>query len=258
MSDKKMIGFSLLGIIKNGAPWKKAHEVRMKELADRSGMEEFSGNGNYFEYVKEALGKIDEYKDLDIKDAISKRRLGYFEMVLGLIKEGDYVDEEFVEALKIVKEDYDIALITTNTSEFAREVLKIARCEGMFDKIVTLDSSEEDNKKLAFERALDEIGKIDLFYGSNKSGEICKEMGIKFLGYDKEFNVALHDIFITELEFEGMGEVGNDLLLCAKCNSREVYRSINGSVAGKYLCRECGYCGDNFVLGNKDGSFKDE
>lgn len=253
MTPKGIVGFSLLGIVKNEEPWRMANEVGMKELSERSGMEEFDGEGNYFEYVKEALDKIDEYKDLSLMEAVSRRRSQFFDRVLNLIKEGDYINKEFVDVLKeSVKDDFEIALITTNTREFVDSVLKLADAEGVFDYIVCLDSSDEDNKRMVFDKAIKEGIDVDVFMGSEKSGKICKDLGIKFIEYDPKYVPALHDIFYTELNWE------EGMLLCPKCNSREVFRSMNGCVAGEYLCKECSHCGDKFILVNKDGSFKDE
>jgi hypothetical protein len=184
MDEKKVLGFSLFGIIRSEEPWRKAHKDGMKELAKRGGMPELLekvNEPNYFEFVKEALSKIDEYKNFSERERISKRRKQYFDRVLGLIK--DYIDKDFVSFLKELKNDYELILITTNLRDFVDEVLRLADASEIFNYIFTSMPNEEDNKKIVFDKAIKEGKKPDIFVGSEKSGEICKELGIDFIKY---------------------------------------------------------------------------
>jgi hypothetical protein len=187
MSEKKVLGMSLLGIVKSGDPWKRAHEIGMKELAERANMPELLdkvNDENYFNFVKEALDKIDEYKDLPEDERISKRREQYFARVLGLIRDEDFIDERFVSFLRELKKSYRLVLITTNIGSFVDEVLKLADAESVFDNVICSNSEEEDSKKIVFDRAVDKVGKIDVFVGSEKSGRFCEDLGIEFIKYE--------------------------------------------------------------------------
>lgn len=180
MSERKILGMSLFGIVKSSEPWRKAHKIGMKELSERASMPELLekvDDEDYFNYVEEALGKIDEYKDLGKEERIVKRRGEYFGRVLGLIREGDFVDLEFVGFLRELKEKYELVLVSTNTEGFIDEVLKLAGAEDVFDRIVF---GERDDKRLVFDKA----GKIDVFVGSEKSEKVCVDLGIKFVEYE--------------------------------------------------------------------------
>lgn len=184
MTDKKIIALSLLGIIKSNEPWKQAHRIGMKELAEKSGMQKLIGkeqDEEYFKLVEEALGKIEEYKELSGNERIAKRRDQYFERVSILIKEGGLVDKDFVDFLESLKEDYEIILITTNKKEFVKDILNFAKAEDIFDSAITSKPDEKDDKKIVFERAIKKGEKPDIFIGSEKSGTLCKEFGIKFI-----------------------------------------------------------------------------
>ncbi len=184
MDEKKVLGFSLFGIVKSEEPWRKAHKDGMKELAERAGIPELLEKVNepdYFEFVKEALSKINEYKDLSESERISKRRKQYFNRVLGLIK--DYVDKDFVSFLEELKIDYELILITTNLRDFVDEVLRLANASETFDYIVTANPNEEDDKKIVFDKAIKRAKKPDIFVGSEKSRKVCKELGIDFIKY---------------------------------------------------------------------------
>ncbi|MEA3248365.1 MAG: HAD family hydrolase, partial [Nanoarchaeota archaeon] len=186
MSDKKVLGMSLFGIVKSSEPWKKAHEIGMKELSERAKMPELIekvDSEHYFNFVKKALEKIDEYKDLPENERVSLRRSQYFDRVFDLIKLGDYIDEDFVSFLKELKEIYSLVLITTNSLEFVEDVLKFAHAEDLFENIITLDPEEEDDKELTFDKAMKELKKLDLFVGNDRSGEACRSRGIEFIKY---------------------------------------------------------------------------
>ncbi len=183
MNDKKILGMSLFGIIKSNEPWRKAHEVGMRELSERAEMPELLekvDSEDYFDYVEEALGRIDEYKDLEKNERIAKRRGEYFERVLGLIRKGDYVDSDFVKMLNGMKDKFRLVLISTNTKGFIDEVLKLADAEGLFDEVIALDAEERDDKTAVFDKA----GKVDVFVGSEKSRKVCEELEIKFVKYE--------------------------------------------------------------------------
>jgi FMN phosphatase YigB (HAD superfamily) len=184
MSDKKVLGMSLFGIIKSKEPWHRAHEVGMRELAKRSGMSELvdlTQDDNYFRHFRAALSKIDEYKDLSEEDRVSLRRKQYFERVLDFIRGGDFVDEAFVLFMKELKRKYRLVLISTGVREFVDNVLKLAGAEGVFDDVVCLDPYEEDDKRTVFSRAVNKLGKIDMYVGSDSVKAICEEFGVSFI-----------------------------------------------------------------------------
>jgi hypothetical protein len=187
MNTKPVLAFSLLGIIKNQDPWTIAHKKGMKELSEKANMPELTKKINdpdYFEYVKKALEKIEGYKELSENERISKRRKKYFNNVLEILREGDYIDKEFINFLKELKDKYEIMLITTNIKSFVDEVLKLSQAENLYDYIICSESSKEDNKQDVFSKAIKSFTKPNLYIGSKKSQDVCKEYNIKFIKYE--------------------------------------------------------------------------
>jgi len=89
---KPIIATTLSGLFLSSEPWRKAHEIGMKELADKSGMLEIAEkthSNDYLKKVEQATEKI--YPDLKPKERMKKRRKIYFSRVIELIKENPNV-----------------------------------------------------------------------------------------------------------------------------------------------------------------------
>lgn len=185
--SKRILGMSLFGIIGSEEPWRRAHEIGMKELAERAGMPELVGMGQgeeYFGKIREALGKIDEYKDFSEGERVKRRRKQYFERVLDLIHNGDYIDRDYVAYVRTLLDEYNLVIVTTNTRNFVDRILMMTEAEDLFVRVYCSRDEEEDDKRVVFGRAVDGMMKPNLFVGSERSGEICGELGIEFIKYE--------------------------------------------------------------------------
>ncbi len=179
------IALSLSGVLVSSEPWRKAHEIGMQELAEKANMPEISENThspNYFEKVDRATEVI--YPNLTSEERVKTRRGIYLNRVFNLIKENlDYVNKEVISFLRSIKEKYNLVLITTNTKDVTDKILEMIDAKDLFDYIGTSLPEEKDDKKAVFERVVNDYGKPDKFIGSEKSREVCEELGISFIKF---------------------------------------------------------------------------
>jgi len=182
---EKKVAVSLAGVLVSSKPWREAHEIGMRELAEKAGMPELLGktqDKDYFDYVKKALGKIDEYKDLPEEERIAKRRRVYFDRVLDMIGADD-VRKDVIDFLRGLK--CKLVLITTNDEKMAGKVLEKIGADDLFDEVFTSESSEKDDKRVVFERLIEKIGKPSLLIErSGKLKEFCEKSGVLHIKFD--------------------------------------------------------------------------
>ncbi|MGC9309071.1 MAG: HAD hydrolase-like protein [Candidatus Nanoarchaeia archaeon] len=158
--------------------FKRAHEIGMRELAEKSGLSDMdkSQEENYFNKVEEALKKI--WPDLSVGDRVMKRRDIYFNRVLGMINEGD-INQDMINKLKEMKVKYRIGLITTVIDSLIDKFLEKANLNDLFDVVYASKPNEKDDKKAVFERFIKENNKPVMHISDSKRDRvICEALGI--------------------------------------------------------------------------------
>jgi len=179
--EKPIIATTVSGLFISNEPWKIAHKLGMEELAKLSGDDSVlkaTDSPDYFKKVESALEKI--YPNLTPTERVIKRREIYFGRVLDLIKKNpQFVNKEAIKYFSTHKQNYRIALITTNTKYFLEKVFAQMGI-NLFDVIETSLPEEKDNKRLVFERFLKKYGKPKVYVGGSKSDsyDFCKENNV--------------------------------------------------------------------------------
>ena len=197
--EKPIIATTLSGLFVSSQPWKEAHEVGMKELANAVGnlsIAESSHSPNYFEKVEKAIAQI--YPNLSPEERIAKRRGIYFQRVIDLIKANPELKHQgIIDCFEELKENYKLALITTNKEDSLKEILQALNLENFFDIIETTKPEEKDDKIIVFNRFLEKHDKPVLYIGGNRrdSFDICKEKDIPHIFANLENpDVALENV----------------------------------------------------------------
>ncbi|MFH1452209.1 MAG: HAD hydrolase-like protein [archaeon] len=184
--DKKIIAVSLAGVLISNSPWRLAHEFGMKELAEKSGITEVAeavDSPNYFEYVEKAIEKM--YPDLTPEERIKKRRRIYLSRVVELLKNNLKINREVIDFFRSLKEDYILALITTNNEETMNKILGILGLSNFFDYAGFSYDEEKDDKLKVFERLIGNIGKpFVLIENKEKLKSYCEANGIRHVRFD--------------------------------------------------------------------------
>ncbi|MEA3330050.1 MAG: HAD hydrolase-like protein [Nanoarchaeota archaeon] len=179
---KPIIATTLSGLFINSLPWSKAHILWFKEAAEKlndPSVNDWANKLDYFKGVDEVMKRL--YPDLIDEHRTSKARKSFFESVCKYIEQHPEVkNQEIVNYFLSLKQDYQIALITTNTQESIDRILSISGLENLFDIVELSNQEEKDDKKAVFDRFIKNHNKPLLYIGGGRkdSYDYCAEFGI--------------------------------------------------------------------------------
>ncbi|MCK5449634.1 HAD hydrolase-like protein [Candidatus Pacearchaeota archaeon] len=190
---KPMIAVSMSGVLISSKFWKEAHDFGMKELSKKVGDSSIlkaRDSPDYFKKVEEALEKI--YPDLTLVERIKKRREIYFERVVNSIKRNLDIREDVTDCLWGLKENYRLALVTTNNEKTTYEILRFLTARDFFDVVEFSKDEEKDDKIEVMKRLIEKNGKPILFIEkSEKLKDFCEEGKIAYINFNVDLEGAI-------------------------------------------------------------------
>jgi len=195
--EKPIIAVKLSGLFVKSDAWKKGHQMWFdfisQELNDES-IKEWLKKEKYFEGVESCMRRLYPEKSGMERTAIARKL--YFELVLDYVDFGKdgVVNKDVVDFFMKLKDNFRIALITTNTFSFTYRILDILDLRELFDIIACSELEEEDDKVLVFERFVCEHAKPVYYVGGNKKDvyEYCKKNDIPYIHANFENEEILH------------------------------------------------------------------
>ena len=196
--EKPIIATALKGLFLKGAPWEKAHliwyedrekEINQKKL-DNSAIKEWRAllesdpekeSREYFKYVDQVMSVL--YPKLSEKKRTKKARELFFKSTIKYIKQNpSTINKDIINYFKSLKKKYRLALITTNTLQALKPILKISKLENLFDIIESSSPEEKDDKEVVFDRFIKKNGKPILYIGNSEDAlSYSKRKGINTL-----------------------------------------------------------------------------
>ena len=213
---KPIIATSLKGLFIKNSPWIDAHilwyEEREKEIKknklDNSAIKEwrqlFNSNPErerkeYFKYVDKIMKVL--YPNLSDMKRTEKARELFFDATIKYIKQNSQViNQPVVDYFLSLKKSYRLALITTNTPQALKNILKASNLEKMFDIIEAEEPTQKDKKDIVFNIFIKNYGKPSLYIGTGEEGIIyCQKNNIPCIYADLE----------NQKEIEGVNSVHN-------------------------------------------------
>jgi len=180
--EKPIIATTFSGLFVTHEPWDKAHVLWLKTAAERlkdPSIMDWANRPDYFNYVDGIMKRLSP--ELNEKQRVIKAREMYFDSVCEYVKQNPKVrNESVIKQFSKLKNDYRIALITTNTGEALKKILRVTNLEGFFDIIETSLPEEKDDKRIVFERFIEKYGKPLIYLGGNRkdSFDYCRENNI--------------------------------------------------------------------------------
>jgi len=193
---KPIIATTLSGLFLKHEPWNKAHilwlERAAKKLKDPSIMN-WANRPDYFNCVDGIMKRL--YPDLNEKNRIIKAREMFFESVCEYVKKNPKVrNEGIIKYFSSLKEEYRLALITTNIQSALEKILSVAHLKDLFDITETSLPEEKDDKRIVFERFIKKYGRPLVYVGGSRkdSFDYCKENNVPclFTNLEKEKEIA--------------------------------------------------------------------
>ncbi|KYK26229.1 hypothetical protein AYK26_05470 [Euryarchaeota archaeon SM23-78] len=165
-------------------PWKKAHVLWFKRAAEEledSKVKEYADKDDYFKYVDKVMQRLHPHKMFE-RQRTAKARSIYFEYVCSIISKqpNKFVNKDVVEYFKSLKNNYRLALITTNTRESIDKIFSYTKLEGLFNLIELSYEDEKDDKTVVFDRFIRNYGKPVVYIGGDRkdSFEYCMDNSI--------------------------------------------------------------------------------
>lgn len=195
---EKFIALTLTGLIIKSNPWKEAHKAWFErvaqELRDDSVLE-WADRDDYFEGVDSVMKRL--YPSLSESKRTVKAREEFFNTVISLIEEdADVVNREILMFFLKLKENYPLALITTNTEEAVERIINAAKLKGLFNEVYSSKPEEKDDKEKVFEKFVKKHGKPLLYIGGERKEtySYCEKKGIKCVYANLENGEALSGV----------------------------------------------------------------
>jgi len=179
---KQIIATTLSGLFIKSEPWDNAHILWFQDASEKlndQSVNDWANKPDYFKGVDEVMERL--YPDLSDKQRTKKARELFFESVCKYIeKHPDVVNQERVDYFKSLKQEYQIALITTNTQQAVNTILSSSNLQDLFDIIETSLPEEKDDKAVVFNRFIRKQGKPIIYIGGGRkdSYDYCAEHNI--------------------------------------------------------------------------------
>ena len=195
---KPIITTALKGLFIKSSPWIDAHliwyEEREQEInkrkLDNSTIKEWrellesdpeKESREYFKYVDKIMKII--HPNLSDEEQTKKARELFFKSTIKYIQQNpNTINKNIIDYFKSLKNKYRLALITTNTTQALKSILKASKLENLFDIIEASSPEEKDDKKVVFDRFIKKNGKPILYIGNSKDALLySKAKGISTL-----------------------------------------------------------------------------
>ena len=181
--EKPIIATTLSGLFIKSDPWKKAHILWYKNAAEKlndSSIEKLAEKPGYSKNVDLVTKKL--YPELPDKERTIKAREIFSDSVVKYIEQHQELkNQEVIEYFsEILKKDFLIALVTTNTSHTISRILKTIKLENLFDIKETSREYEKDDKVIVLERFIKKYGKPIIYIGGDRkdSFDYCDKNNI--------------------------------------------------------------------------------
>lgn len=164
----------------------KPHEEWFDRAIKKTGnksLSKWKGKEDYFQGVNEAMEQImpnasDEERNI-------QARTWYQQDVIKYIQEHpEVVKKDIVDKLRILKEKFILALITTNTQEYIEDILETANLQDLYDIIVASQTPEEPKKSEIISRFVEEYGTPSYYLSGKqepKITELLKNKSVKII-----------------------------------------------------------------------------
>ncbi|MBI2124906.1 HAD hydrolase-like protein [Candidatus Pacearchaeota archaeon] len=167
--------------------YKKAAE----KLNDDS-VNKWANRTDYFKGVDEVMKRI--YPKLSDDKRTVKARETFFDSVCDYVRKHPEVrNNDIINYFNSLKNNYRIALITTNIKSALERILLSAGLTDFFDIIEASMPDEKDDKRAVFERFIKKYGKPLVYIGGNRkdSFDYCRENGINciFANLEKQQDI---------------------------------------------------------------------
>ncbi|MBS3094252.1 HAD family hydrolase [Candidatus Pacearchaeota archaeon] len=189
---KPIIATTLSGLFIKSEPWKKAHILWYRNAAEKlkdESIMDWANREDYFLGVDEVMKKL--HPQMSKENRVQKAREMFFDSVCEYIdKRPNLKNPQVIDYFRKLKENYKIALITTNTRKALDKILYSIHLVDFFDIKQTSKVNEKDNKKIVFERFIKRYGKPIVYVGGDRkdSYSFCEENKIPaiFANFEKE------------------------------------------------------------------------
>lgn len=163
-------------------PHKYWFERAIKKTKDNS-LKKWAGKEDYFLGVNEAMQKI--MPNASLKKRTYKARKWYQQDVIKYIKNHpEKTKKDIAKKLRSLKEKYEIILITTNTEKYINKILRKARLNKIYDKIIASKTEKEPSKEELVNELLNKYGKPKYYLTGKPDEKITKkfeELKVKVL-----------------------------------------------------------------------------
>lgn len=158
-------------------PHKAWFDRAIKLTGDKS-LGQWKDKKDYFKGVDLAMLKI--MPTASDKERTTQARKWYQEEVVSYIKKHpEVVYTKIAEILKSAKSKFILALVTVNTREHIREILKAANLQDLYDIVYAIPASEKPNKAFLFKSFVERYGtpKYYIAARSKEAFEECIKLG---------------------------------------------------------------------------------
>jgi FMN phosphatase YigB (HAD superfamily) len=180
---KPIIATTLSGLFIKSEPWEKAHvlwfERAARKLNDVS-VKKYANVTGYSKYVDKVMERL--YPGLPEKERTVKARELFFDAVCEyLSKKPELINKGLIEYFSSLKDNYRLALITTNTEPSLEKILSLPDLKGLFDIVETSHLHEKDDKAVVFDRFIEKYGKPKIYIGGDREDSFlyCEKHGIQ-------------------------------------------------------------------------------
>lgn len=175
--EKPILATNIDGFLINHSAFIEPHRIwfdRAIILTKDKSLGKWKGHPEYFKGVNEAMEKI--LPNASKEERTKTARDWYQEdVVYYLSLHPEIVNRKLAEILNKLKKKFTLALITTNTKEYIREIIKTANLEDIYDIIYASSSEEEPDKKKIFREFIEKYGEPK-YYVASRSKEAFEEL----------------------------------------------------------------------------------
>ena len=174
--EKPILATNIDGFLINHSAFIEPHRIwfdRIILLTKDESFNKWKGHPEYFKGVNQAMKKV--LPDASKKQRTTQARKWYQEDVIHYIKlHHEVVNVKLKRILMKLKNKFKLALITTNTKEHIKEILKVTNLENLYEIIHASSSEEEPNKAKVFEEFKQKYG-TPKYYIASRSKEAFEE-----------------------------------------------------------------------------------
>lgn len=188
--NKPIIAIDLGGTLISNKPADLAHYVWFKTMASllkKPEIEKLAGKEDYFKDVIKIMEEFTGVKsDSEENKDILKRwgRTLFAFLTIGEVRKlgKEILFNDFASYLRTLKQNYQLALITTQPQDSVLPILNLLGCEDIFDFIYESSFYEKPDKYLVFKRFISENGKPILYIGNSLDDEnACKKLNVPLI-----------------------------------------------------------------------------